>query len=412
MAALADLSTNIPAGLPRATAEEATAAPRTRPRREHLLQIDLLRIVAIVAVVGTHVILFTQPWGAVGAQALTVVLHVSRFAFFFITAFVLYLSSGWRAVPVLRFWRKRFPPILIPYVAWTLIYWQYDRFFSWGGYPSTLPGALYQLAQNLLGGWFQLYFLIVTMQLYLAFPVIAWIVRRTRGHHLRLLAVTGTVQVVWLFFMQYLWWAFPGFLQPVFQHAQEELWSYQFFFFLGAVAAAHKDELIATLRRYPDRLLALTAVLFAAAFLLFGLNLWLGEPAGQAAGVFQPATVVSFFAVMLGLGLLAQHLADTRSPQGLLWRCIRWCGEISFGIYLSHMIALQLFVLPSVRSLLHLNQLATPVQGVAIWVLTVGGTILLVSVLRHLPLATALTGRPRRPLSAFRRPPVAVEQPA
>ena len=411
MAALADFPRNSIAPR-RASAEETVAGPRPHSRREHLVQIDLIRIVAIVAVVATHVALFTQPSNAVGAQAVTVVLHVSRFAFFFITAFVLYLTSGSRPVSLTRFWRKRFPPILIPYLAWTVIYWQYARFFSWGGYPSTLPGALYQLGQNLLGGWFQLYFLIVTMQLYLTFPLIGWIVRRTRGHHLHLLVVSGTVELGWLFFMQYLWWMAPGVLRPVVQHAQEELWSYQFFFFLGAVAAAHREELIATLRRYRGRLLALIAVLLAGAFLLYGLNLWLGESPGEAAGVFQPATLVAFFAAMLGLGLIAQHLADTRSPRSLIWRFFRWSGEISFGIYLSHMIALQLFVLPQMRALLHLHQLPVPLEGIAIWVLTVGMTMVMVSIFRHLPFATALTGRARRPLPALRRALVAVEHAA
>jgi peptidoglycan/LPS O-acetylase OafA/YrhL len=408
MAALAELSEG-PVALPRA-AEDVAAGPRPRRRPEHLLQIDLLRIVAIVAVVGTHVVLFTQPPTAVGAQALTVLLHVSRFAFFFITAFVLYLTSGSRAVSVLPFWRKRFLPVLIPFVAWTLIYWQYNRLFPWGGYPSTLEGALYQLGVNLLGGWFQLYFLIVTMQLYLAFPLIAWIVRRTRGHHLHLLIVSGAVQVVGLLFMQYLGGLIPGFLQGIVAHAQEELWSYQFFFFVGAVAADHREQLIAALRRYRVGLLALVAGLLGAAFLLYGLNLLLGQGPAQAAGVFQPATVLAFFGAVLGLGLLAQHLADTRSSGSLVWRLLRWGGEISFGIYLSHMIALQVFVLPQVRSLLHLSALSTPVQGIAIWALTVGATILLVSILRYLPFATALTGRPRRPLPAFRRQPLAVER--
>lgn len=408
MAALADVSRN-PIALPRVPAEEAAVTPRAARPREHLLQIDLLRIVAIVAVVGTHVTLFTQPPNAVGAQALTLLTHVSRFAFFFITAFVLFMTSGLRPVAVLGFWRKRFVPVLIPFLAWTVIYWQYNRLFPWGGYPATLPAALYQLAENLLGGWFQLYFLIVTMQLYLAFPLIAWIVRRARGHHLALLVASGGVELVWLLFMQYLGWMVPGFLQTFLDHAQEELWSYQFFFFLGAVAADHREELIAALRRYRYRLLALVAGLFAAAFLLFDLNLWLGEAPGQAAAVFQPATVLSFFGAMLGLGLIAQHLADTRSPRSLIWRLFRWGGEISFGIYLSHMVALQVFVLPQVRSVLQLQQLSAPLQGILTWVLTVGATILLVSVLRHLPFATALTGRPRRPLSALRRRRVRVE---
>lgn len=390
-----------PASIGRSAAGEGAPEVRPRPKREHLVQIDLLRIVAIVSVLATHIVIFTQPSSAWGAQGLTVILHVSRFAFFFITAFVLYLNYGGRPLKVLPFWRKRFPPVLVPYLAWTVIYWQYNRFFPWGGYPSTLSASLLQLGENLLGGWFQLYFLIVTFQLYLVFPLIRWVVRRTEGHHLLLLAVSGGVQVLWMYVMQYQWSHLPGVLQAVFGKAQEEIWSYQFFFLVGAVAAAHKDALIETLRRRAPELWPLVPVLLAAAFGFYALNLALGQAPTSAAGVFQPATVLAFFGGMLGLGLLAQHLADTRPRSGVVWRLFVWAGEISFGIYLSHMVVLQFVVLPQIQAL-GLNQLPTPVDGVVSWALTVAGTVLLVSILRHLPFANALTGRPRRPLSALR----------
>ncbi|MGH7912040.1 MAG: acyltransferase, partial [Candidatus Dormibacteraceae bacterium] len=383
-------------------ATSGTEAPAQRPRREHLVQIDVLRIVAIVAVVATHITIFTQSSASVGAQGLTVLLHVSRFAFFFITAFVLYLTYGGRPMRVLPFWRKRFPPVLLPYLVWTLIYWQYNRFFPWGGYPDTLSASLWQLGTNLLNGWFQLYFLIVTFQLYIVFPLIAWIVRKTEGRHLLLLAVTGGIELLWLYAMQYQWPRLPGALQAVFGHAQAEIWSYQFFFFVGAVAAAHKDRLIDLLRRHRRSLAAAVPALLAIAFGLYALNLALGQSPLQAAGVFQPAIVPVFFGSLLGLGLLAQRLADTKAPTSLVWRLFVWAGEISFGIYLSHMLALQLLVLPQVQAL-GLDLLPAPVDGVVTWALTVLFTVLLVTVLRHLPFANALTGRPRRPFSTLRR---------
>lgn len=409
MAGLAQVSESSAVG---GQAIETVAGLGVRPqrRREHWLQVDLLRIVAIVMVIATHVVIYTQPGSGTGAQALTVLFHASRFIFFFITAFVLYMTWGSRPQKPLPFWRKRFPPVLIPYLAWTLIYWQYTRLWSWGGYSPTWPGALHQLGVDLIEGWFHLYFLIVTFQLYIAFPLIAWIVRRTQGHHRLLLVVTGVLQTAGYFLMQYRWFSVPGGVQNLLQHSQVELWFYFFFFFLGAVAAAHREQVVATLRRYPLRLAALAAALLAGAFGLFGLNLLIGLTPSEAAGVFQPLTVLSFLGAVLALGVIAQHLLDANSPQSLLWRLLRWGGEISFGIYLSHMISLQFVVWLQVEQVLGLNRLPVPLDGVVVWVLTVALTILLASVLRFVPFSTALSGRPRRPLPALRQGSIAVEQ--
>jgi peptidoglycan/LPS O-acetylase OafA/YrhL len=353
----------------------------------------------MLAVVATHATIFTQPADGVGANALLVLLHTSRLAFFFITAFVLFYSYGSGSVRVLPFWRRRFPSIVLPYVAWTLIYWQLNRVLPWGGYANSVPGALGQLATDLGEGWFHLYFLLVTMQFYVIFPLVAWLVRRLQGHHLQLLLVSAGLEVAWTVMVQYQWGALPGVLQTVFSQAQVELPSYLFFFIAGGVAAAHMEQITIWLRRHVWSLTLAALGLMLLGWGLYGINLFvLGETPETAAGVFQPAAIAMFCGSMLGLGLVAQRFADTRSHRGRFWRFFGWAGEISFGIYLSHMVGLQLACLPIVQQGLMLDRLPGPLLGVAVWVLAVGTAVGLTTLLRSVPFARVLTGRPRRPL--------------
>ncbi|MFZ0216684.1 MAG: acyltransferase [Candidatus Dormiibacterota bacterium] len=368
-----------------------------RVKRPHLPQVDVLRILPMLAVVGVHATMFTQPANAVGADAVLVLLHLSRFAFFFITAFVLFYGCGSDQIATWSFWRRRVPPILLPYVAWTLIYWQFNRLLPWGGYAPTVEGALLQLGHDLVVGWYQLYFLLVTLQLYLAFPLLVWLVRRTREHHLLLLSVSAALELAWLVVVQYRWHSLPPLGQLLSSGSQWLLPFYQFFVVAGAVAAAHRDELTHWLRDYRRTLLLISLTLLASGLALYAFDLRLGQTPAQAAMVFQPSTVSVFLGGMLALGLLAQHLTDTREHTGRLWRFIRWASEISFGFFLAHMIALQFFCLPEVQRALGLDRLSTPLDGLSTWTLGVLGTVALVSVLRNLPFSSVLTGRPRRP---------------
>jgi len=102
--------------------------------RDHLPQIDVIRIVPMVGVVASHTLIFTQPVASLGAAALLMLLHANREVFFFATAFLLFHSTrdvgglGWS-----RFWRRRYPLVLVPYLAWTLIYWLQTQ--NWKPWP-------------------------------------------------------------------------------------------------------------------------------------------------------------------------------------------------------------------------------------------------------------------------------------
>src|SRR6266567_2035321 len=98
-----------------------------RPKRAHLHQVDLFRILTFACVIGAHVVGNSLDPGNVPGNGVVVILHFTRQAFFALTGFVLIYQYGRRQPLNTRaFWRKRFPLVGIPYLAWSVIYWGYS----------------------------------------------------------------------------------------------------------------------------------------------------------------------------------------------------------------------------------------------------------------------------------------------
>jgi peptidoglycan/LPS O-acetylase OafA/YrhL len=365
------------------------------PRRPHLWQVDLLRIAPMIGVVAVHALVFSVPQDSVVGGALLMALHVNREAFFFISAFVLFYATGAyeRSFDVRRFWRRRYPLVVIPYLAWSVFYWGLS-----GQAAAPLPQAAQQLGTDLGLGWFHLYFLLVTMQLYLVFPLLAWVIRRTWRWHWALLIGSAAVQVGLTAWIQYGWESMPWLLQQWFAYAQNEVTSYQFYFLVGGIAAARLPALLAWFRSHRRALLVVIVAAIAAGEAWYGANLLLGEPAIMASGVLQPALVLLVVATLLGLWLLGDRWLRTHPLDGRLWRLIRWSGENSFGIYLVHMLPLWAIVylspLVAIQAALGLTQPAWwPVLTLLRFAVAMALTAGLVVAIRWSPLSKALTGR-------------------
>ncbi|MBO0730887.1 MAG: acyltransferase family protein, partial [Acidimicrobiaceae bacterium] len=90
----------------------STGAPR------HLHALDVVRLVTFVTVIAVHSTSVLLPDTTVGAGAGVLLLHTSREIFVLLSAFVLCYSSRGRVTDRRRFWRRRFPLVLAPYVVW------------------------------------------------------------------------------------------------------------------------------------------------------------------------------------------------------------------------------------------------------------------------------------------------------
>ncbi|MGH7919385.1 MAG: acyltransferase [Candidatus Dormibacteraceae bacterium] len=361
-----------------------------------------MRIAPMAGVVVTHAIIATQPAESAGANGVLVALHTNRELFFFVSAFVLSLSTRFweRSVDVRRFWRKRFPPVLLPYVLWNFIYWGTDllQFRPPGGL------ALQWIAGDLLHGWSELYFLLVTMQLYVVFPLLAWLVMKTRGYHWWLLGVSAAITVLMSGILQYFWTSFPDWIQWYwFGNAQVVFTSYQFFFILGALCSCHFNELRAWLLAHRGTALwaALVAALAGEAWYVVNLKR-LGQPPGQAANVLQPAELLLVVAAIVGLWVLAEWAVVRFPLDGRFWKATAFGADVSFGVFLFHMLVIILLTASPIWGWVGFDRLPSPLATVSTLVIALAVTLPCVALLRRLPLSAWTTGRPR-----LRRQPAA-----
>ncbi|MER7274048.1 acyltransferase [Dactylosporangium sp. NPDC000244] len=369
----------------------ATLARHERARASaHLDALDVVRVLTVGLVIAVHV-LAQQP-GGVGLSngAPLIVLHVSREVFFLLTAFVLVYSrrarapSSWWA-----FWRRRYLLIGVPYVVWTAVY------YVAGGGPLWPAGRLLPgLVRDLLtgGARYHLYFLLVTMQLYLVFPLLRRLLRATRGRHGWLLAAAAVYQAGCYTAVQR--GSVPGLGDP-----SAYLPSYLGFVVAGGVAAWHAEALMRWTLERMSWVFAGCALAVAAGVVVFFVRASvLRQPPLVAGAVFQPVVVVESVAVawaFLACGAAWQR----RGAPGR--RLVRSASDASFGVYLAHPLLLQgllAVVAASGLAAVAQRQPGPLVTGAATAVVPL---IYLacwsaVAVTLRTPLSLALTGRARR----------------
>jgi peptidoglycan/LPS O-acetylase OafA/YrhL len=361
--------------------------------RPRLDQIDAMRPVKQVGVVATHVLIFFAPsWGNTTANEALLLLHVSREAFFFISACMLtYAYMDLRRTGLKRFYRRRCVSVVIPYLCWTLIY------FLWGfrdtDYPS-VSAALAQLGHLLVTGYWQLYFLLVVMQFYLVYPLILALLKRTRGHHGLVIAVTALAQLGICIVTH--WNLLPKVLVT---YAQENAFSYVLFLIGGAVVAFHLEDVDRWLRRNAHLVVALTllAAIFAEAVYYlaqYGVTTVLGSGSDP----FQPSVVpFNIGAIACGYLLGVALVQPWRSTRVRAW--VRSGSDNAYGIYLSQ------FLFITLLNDHHWGRLNEVIWWPVVMVLTVvivyACAVMLTSLLARTPLAVPLTGRAQVPWSTL-----------
>lgn len=367
-------------------------------RSRHVYEADIVRVLTFACVIAVHTVHYTNPDESLGANGLEMLLHFTREAFFCLTGFVLVLGSLNRPLVVTSFWRKRLLAVALPYVSWSIGYELIATHWSVLSTLRRLPGDL-----ALGTAWYHLYFLLVSMQIYLVFPLIRWLVRRTAGHHVALLAVSGAIQLVVLALLTY---AAPasGWAAPLVAHADALLPSYQFYVLLGAVAACHWDRMreLARTRRLAIVVLGLLSAGAAEAWYLAAVHL--GTSPLDAAAVLQPVMVVWSVAAVALLVVIGSIWSDRRVPGGRADQALAVASDRSFGIFLAHPLVLWLLLQARSRWLPHLWG---PALTVGAYLVVVAGSLAFTEVFRRSPLSLALTGR-RRPA----RTPHATRHPA
>ena len=356
-------------------------------RRRHLYEVDVVRLLTFVCVVGVHSVTSTMNPASVPTGAFASLLHFTRGTFFILSAFVLCYAQGSAPVRLRRFWPRRFLYVGLPYVVWTVVYW-------WVALAATpRVSDLPQLGHELLTGTgnYHLYFLLVSLQLYLLFPALLWLVRRTAGHHRALFLVSGALELATLAATHYLSW--PGGWATVQAYDLVLSPTYQFYFVAGALAAVHHERLHAWVTRHPR---AVVTALLATAALHVGVYLLQVPDTGsvfQAYDPLQPSVVPWTVAVTLGLYATGGVYAARRRPGSRLATFVDQASVVSFGVFLVHPLFLNTLLGPYLAW--GYSSLDPTLSGALAW----GGTLVLsyafAAVVVRTPLALPLAGRRR-----------------
>jgi peptidoglycan/LPS O-acetylase OafA/YrhL len=361
--------------------------PPSPPRSGHLFQLDVVRLLTFSAVIGVHVMAFTEQPDNRGVAGLMMLLQYGREVFFALTGFVLMYSTAGRSLHLRNFWRRRIFFVAVPYLVWTAVYYTYSVLGPEHMHPS-LSGFGWDLLYG--GAEYHLYFLLVTLQLYLAFPLISWVVRKTADQAVTVLVLVAAVNLAWLGVVAYV--PIPGAAGGWFwAHAYELLPSYAMYVLGGCYAAVHLARIQRFVDRHGRRLLQVAAVSALAALGVYAAQLPFMAPRA-ADQVVQPGMLFSCLAAVLVVYVIGcRWAAGPRRRQGL----IEVLSDASFGVYLAHPLVLQFLV--DYGGFGNQDQRMPALVATALaFVITAGGATALSLALRRTPMSLLLSGRPWR----------------
>jgi hypothetical protein len=237
------------------------------------------------------------------------------------------------------------------------------------------------------------------LQVYLLFPVVLWIVRRTRGHHAALLGASFAVQ--WACFVVITHWQPPAGIAGVWWHYYATFVPYQFFVFAGAVAAVHLDEIRLWLQGKGWWLFG--ALMSTGSYALITFWWRVGgdnQRAIDASTAFQPTLFPFLVCAALCLYAVGQHWADHhRDHTPRFDRVVTYASNRSFSVFLVHALVIFAILYPHRGTVPWVvDEFGAPWATIITYLGTLTGSLLAVEILRRLPGASYLTGRPRLPV--------------
>jgi surface polysaccharide O-acyltransferase-like enzyme len=315
--------------------------------KEILSWADLIRVVAIYLVVVVHVSgQLTNAWGRIpDAQWIIADIYggIAR-----VCVPLFFMISGYLLLPrsesLGTFYLKRMPRILIPFVAWSLIY------LGWycGNHPNICTPAF---AWNLLlvqGAYYHLWFLYSLLGIYLILPVLRLMFTPEPDQK-----VLWYLIVVWLIFQPILtiahkFWNFSIKISPPLAAG------FVCFFFLGYLLGEIKLSRVKVI---------LSVVIWLISTLITILGTYLfARNSGQFDGFFYDFVSLNVILASGTAFLLLRWLSERKpftSPN--IHRVTRALALGSFGIYLVHILVIE--ILSGWIPFLHINSF----MGNAVW---------------------------------------------
>ncbi|HVB20940.1 MAG TPA: acyltransferase [Ktedonobacteraceae bacterium] len=380
-----------------------------RQSRPHIYELDPLRATTAIVVVLVHVLAFTAYLNrtTIGIEiqnAAVIAVHYTREMFMFVTAFALVYVYYGKPFSASRFFTRRALGVLLPYCVWSLVYLLFNQFVFHGQVQPTFGAFFSTLIYDIMTGRasYQLYYILLTVQFYILFPLFLPFVSFIKKHPWSTLAVSFVLELILLYLdyhtLQRGEGAHSSFWQFISQYQDSIVFIYQFYFILGALTALYLRQIFAFLQRFGW----LTIIGFlggiGALWIHFFIQiLYYKEPMGYAVSVLQPIMVfyslgtIAFFFWLAHLW--AKNTTPATNPRSYkLWSTL---SDASFGVYLIHGLFLDWFMRWFVPGMPQIWPVA--IRVLLTWFITAGCAILASIVLMNIPVASRLVGRSSPP---------------
>lgn len=367
--------------------------PGSTTQRKHIFEIDLIRAITVFSVVAIHSLAYTKNltpepllpiYNLIGHA-----LHYNREIFIFVTGLVLTYVYMNRRYSKKQFWLKRAGLVVIPYVVWSIIYVILNH------QNMSVSNFLKVAVHDILTGnaSFQLYYILLTIQLYILFPLFLAFIKKVAARPWLTLGISLILQIVFLYynfhFLQSVRDPSP-FLKTFLKYQDRIAFVYQFFFFLGAYTAIYFDRVSFFLKKYGKWVFGsffISLVLYSAYYYYqlnqLNLSIW------RATTVLQPSVALYSIVVIAFVGWLSLLWAQKRQFYSL----IHVLSETSFGIYFVHVLFLSWttkYILP-----LFPNSLSFVVKDFFVMFAAFSASVLFCYILLKIPHLSWTIGRAR-----------------
>ncbi len=399
-----------PSGVAAPAHGPSPAAPAYPPRRR-LQRLDLLRIALFLFVLFAHAVgtINIDEHQLRGMGLYSMLNHFARYGFVYVTGFVLFLGYHDRAVPARQFWRRRFGLVVMPYLVWSVTYIAADAWML-SDDPFPAPAEFLRAAAVAIvrgDAKYQLYFLLISMQIYLVFPALSALVRRTRGHHGKLLAAAAAIQFTGSCLLTYLPAPTGRIAAEIHGFWWKSLPLYALFLVGGALCAVHFDRFDAWLRRNTLAVgVSGLAVAILTICIYYGYT-YTGDLPKVSRAATNPLYLPWHIAATALLLVAATALTDRRTNPGP--RSARWIQALSlraFGLFVVHPLVIDLIHKSGfVHQLYEMFPDSTVPRSIGLALATLVVSLALVEVLLRLPGARYIVARDRIPLPRRRRGP-------
>lgn len=329
-------------------------------------------------------------------EATHLMLHFTRMGFMFMTGLVLVLNYYNRDNHWLGFWKKRYISVGIPYIGWNAILMWFATItagvaINWPSYYKNLIDAIIH------GNKYYMYYILVTFQLYLIFPLLVYMFKKLPNHHIAILVTSAIVQLLLVIGIKYWlpgvdrdsWWY-------LFRAYGLNVLVYQFYFIAGAFVAIHYDQVDKFIEKNHRVIGWSTLALSIGTVLLFFGNQYILKLSMSATeSIHQPLIFIYDTFMIVFVFWIGRQYAHARNHGLPNWmdRIVRNMAKVSFGIYLVQTIPITL--LYGILSTMHLPSIVMLLLLSVGYVFVLGGAFLISWFCYKIPPFGVLIGRPQ-----------------